>query len=216
MTDNNPAAGSATGPDPSLPRPRRHLRLAAIGGIAAVAILGGGITAVAAAAAPEPTTSTSTVPIPSSATSAPPTGSASAKPSVPRTRTPHLDGTVTSVSSSTVLIKDRDGFTRTVLVTSKTTYADGLKAALPVGTEIHAEGTVDANGTSLDATAIGKRPTAPAGGPGWGGPGRGGHGGPPGSGAWGPGGPGQSSGAKPAPTTGASAPSTSTAAPTTS
>ena len=57
MTNNTPPIGEAATPQPV--RPRRHLRLAAIGGIAAIAILGGGITAVATA--PPPTSSTSTV-----------------------------------------------------------------------------------------------------------------------------------------------------------
>jgi hypothetical protein len=199
MPDKNPSTEPASGPDPKVSRPRHHLRLAAISGIVAVAILGGGITAVAAASAPEPTTSTTTLPVPS-ATGTPPTGLVS--PPVRRPRTPHLGGTVTSVAGSTVLIKDRDGFTRTIVLSTKTTYADGLNAALPVGTEIHAKGKVDANGTSLDATAIRKRPTAPAGGPRWGGRGgRRGHGGPP-----------PAAGSAP----GTSAPSTSSAAPTTS
>ncbi len=218
MTNNIPPIGEAATPQPV--RPRRHLRLAAIGGIAAIAILGGGITAVASASAP--TSSTSTVAPPTSGVTAPTSGSAApgmgTRPARP-TPKPHLDGAVTSVSGSTVLIKDRDGFTRTIVVSSKTTYADGLKAALTSGTEIYAEGTVAANGTSLNATSIGKRPTPPAGGPDGGGPGgpggpwgRGGRGGPP---AGGPGnGPGP--GGKPAPPTGTAAPSTSSAAPTTS
>ncbi len=88
---------------------------------------------------------------------------------------PHLDGTVKSVSGSTVLITDRDGFTRTIKLSSATKYTDSLSAAkLTKGTKIHAEGTVDADQTSLDATSVG---TMPAGGPGRGGPGGfGGHG----------------------------------------
>jgi hypothetical protein len=96
---------------------------------------------------------------------------------------PHLDGTVTSISGSTVLIKDREGFTRTIIESSTTTYQDGLKAGLAVGAKIHAEGTVASNGTSLNATVIGAD-KGPAGGPagrgprGPGGPG-GKHAGPP-------------------------------------
>ena len=209
MTNNNPTDG------PGSSRPRRHLRLAAIGGIAAVAILGGGITAVASASAPARSTSAAAAPT-SGAT--PPSGGPAAPGTDARpTPRPHLDGTVTSVSGGTVSIKDRDGFTRTILVTSKTTYSDGLKAPLAVGTEVHAEGTVDANRTALDASSVGKRPTPPAGGPGrspgWGGPGGPGHdgrGGPPPAGARGGGGMGAT------PPTGTAAPSTSTAAPTTS
>ena len=69
------------------------------------------------------------------------------------------------MSGTAVQIKDRDGFIRTIIVSSKTTYNDGLKAALATGTKIHAEGTVDANGTSLDATVIGAD-KGPQGGPG--------------------------------------------------
>ena len=223
--NNIPAAGDGASPPPI--RSRRNLRLAAIGGIAAVAILGGGITAVASASAPS--VSTSTVAPPSSgapAPGAPASGTAAPAAPAPGTGTdsrparptpkPHLDGTVKSVSGSTVLIKDRDGFTRTIVVSSKTTYGDGLKAALATGTEIHAEGTVASNGTSLDASTIGKRPAPPVGGPDGRGPGgRGGHGGPPDGGPGGMG-PGSGSGAKPTPPSGTAAPSTSSAAPTTS
>ncbi len=213
MTNNIPSDGTNPGPA----RPRHHLRLAAIGAMAVVALLGGGITAVAYAAAP--TGSTSTVAAPTGSPAAPTSGSsapgAGTRPARP-TAKPHLDGTVTSVSGNTVLMKDRDGFTRTVLVSSKTTYADGLTAVPPVGTEIHAVGTVDSNGTSLDATSIGKRPTPPAGGPGSG-PGRGRHGdrdgfgGPPPAGGPNADGAGKGNGTSAPPTV----PSTS-AAPTTS
>lgn len=200
-------------------QPRRKWRLMAIGGIAAVAIVGGGITAAASAAAPV-TTTTSTV-TPTTGAAAPtgtavpnggvaPTGTAAPNPPAPGVHKPHLDGTVTSVSGTTVLIKDRDGFTRTIVLSSKTVYADGLEAALAIGTKIHAEGTVDANGTSLDATAVGAA-RGPAGG-------AGGWPGPRGGGPGGPGGPGHrqfgngSGTATAAPT----APTTSSAAPTTS
>jgi hypothetical protein len=63
---------------------------------------------------------------------------------------------VTSVHGNEILIKDFDGFTRTIKTSSKTTYRDGLTANPAVGTQIVAEGTVAADGTSLDATSIGK------------------------------------------------------------
>ena len=95
-------------------------------------------------------------------------------------RTPHLDGTVKSVSGTTILITDMDGFTRTIVTSSKTVYKDSLTASPKAGTKIDAEGTVDSNGTSLDATVI---QTPPAGGMGHGGPGGpGGSGGERGSG----------------------------------
>jgi len=102
-----------------------------------------------------PTTSSSTSP------SQPSNGSpAPTQRPAPR---PHIDGTVASVSGDTVTVTDHDGFARTIVTSTATTYAGGLSAPLAVGTEIHATGTVDANHTSLDATQIGTRPTPPAG-----------------------------------------------------
>jgi hypothetical protein len=173
---------NVTTPSSALPtpeqKPRRRLRLAAIGGIAAIAIIGGGIGAVASAEQPTAGTPTTSTVLPSTtstvkdgsgagSTTAPTTGAAGAPaaPTRPAPK-PHLAGTVTSVSGSTVLIKDREGFTRTIVLSSK----------------IHAEGTVDANGTSLDAVTVGAD-KGPMGGPGrgdggpMGGPGRGRHGG---------------------------------------
>ncbi len=174
MTDMVPTAEKT--PLPTADRSRRRVRLAAIGGIAAIAILGGGITAVASAAAPTSTTTTLDLPTsgatsPTSGAAAPSAGATSTTkagaltPPVPRVHQPHMDGTVTSVSGSTVSIKDHDGFTRTILLSSKTTFSDGLTAALATGTRIRAEGTVDANGTSLDATVVGAD-KGPMGGPG--------------------------------------------------
>ena len=96
-------------------------------------------------------------------------------------------GKVKSVTGTQILITDPEGFTRTIVTSSKTTYSDSLTASPAAGTQIEAVGTVDANGTSLDATSIGK-PKGP--GP-WGGHGPGGHGpgGPGGPGRTGPGGP---------------------------
>jgi hypothetical protein len=67
------------------------------------------------------------------------------------------------VSGTTIKIKDRDGFTRTILTSSATKYSGGLTAAPTVGTAIHAEGKVDADQLSLDATSITKD-TGPRGG----------------------------------------------------
>jgi Domain of unknown function (DUF5666) len=66
-----------------------------------------------------------------------------------------MAGTVTAVSGSTITITDWDGFTREIHVSGSTTYTDGLTAIPKVGDKIHAEGTVDADKTSLDATTIG-------------------------------------------------------------
>jgi hypothetical protein len=150
---------------------------------------------------------------PSGAPKAPTDGTRPTGAPDPRPHQPRLTGTVTSVSGTQILITDRDGFTRTIVTSSKTTYSDGLTASPAKGTEIEAVGTVDANGTSLDATSIGK-PKGPGGfGPGGhrpGGWGRGGFDHGPGAGPR-PGGSGSSSGSAPSstsPTT--SAPATTT------
>ena len=126
----------------------RRTRIAVIGGAAAVVVAGG--TGVAIAAASGSGSSTPTAAPPSSGSSAP-----AQPPSRPKHQ-PHLAGTVTSVHGNEILIKDFDGFTRTIKTSSKTTYRDGLTANPAVGTQIVAEGSVDADGTSLDATSIGK------------------------------------------------------------
>ncbi len=99
---------------------------------------------------------------------------------------PVLFGTVTTVQGNTITISDLEGFSRTIVVDSSTTYTKSGAAAtlgdVSVGTLISAEGTVDANLTSLDATSVSMgQPTSPAGGQGPGGPGFDGPGfGPPG------------------------------------
>jgi hypothetical protein len=72
-----------------------------------------------------------------------------------------LFGTVTSVSGDTILIRDFQGFTRTVLVDANgttTTFTQGGAPAtlgdVVTGSKIIASGTVDANGTSLDALTV--------------------------------------------------------------
>ncbi|HEY1762978.1 MAG TPA: DUF5666 domain-containing protein [Acidimicrobiales bacterium] len=69
-----------------------------------------------------------------------------------------LFGTVTSVSGSTITIKDPQGFTRTIVEGTATTYtlngASSTIAAVVDGAKIIAEGTIDPNGTSLDALSI--------------------------------------------------------------
>lgn len=132
-------------------RPRR--RLLAVGGVATAILLGGGGVALASGSGtPSPT---------------PPAGSTtSSGASTPRVHTPKLDGTVTSVNGSTILITDRDGFTRTIKTSGSTTYGAGITASPAPGTRVHATGTVDADGTSLDATTVVTAPTPPAGGKG--------------------------------------------------
>lgn len=69
-----------------------------------------------------------------------------------------LVGQVTSVVGDTVAITDPEGFTRTIVVGSSTTYSEsGATAALgdvTVGTLISARGQVDANHTALDASSV--------------------------------------------------------------
>jgi hypothetical protein len=77
-----------------------------------------------------------------------------AAPAAPGKHRPHLDGTVKSISDSKIVIVDRDGFTRQINITST---PSGVKA----GTEIHAEGAVNADGVSLDATTVGVAPARP-------------------------------------------------------
>jgi len=133
--------------DGAAPKPRRRAPII-IGAVAAAALVFGGAGAAFAAGstpdrAPDGTSTTMERPA----------------------HVPHIHGTVVSVSGSTVTVTDRDGFTRTIVVTADTTYEDGLSADLAVGTVIRASGTVDANGTSLDAAKIRTAPAGPLGGP---------------------------------------------------
>ena len=91
-----------------------------------------------------------------------------------------LMGTVTSVSGDTLTITDPQGFTRTIVVDSSTTYdksgATSSLSDVTVGSVIAAQGRVDTNGTSLDATGItiglaGQAGAGPGPGPGFAGPG---------------------------------------------
>ena len=65
-----------------------------------------------------------------------------------------LFGTVTSVSGDTILIRDPQGFARTILVGSGTTYTGGGLGDIVTGSKIVASGTVDPNGTTLDALTV--------------------------------------------------------------
>lgn len=152
---------------------RRRVRLVVVG-VAAAAVVAGGTGVGLAVVGPSSSTAA-----PSSAPAPAPSGSGSAAPTRPP-REPHLAGTVSSTSSGRILIKDFDGFTRTIRTSSATKYQDGLTATPATGTRIVAAGTVDADGTSLDATSVGKLPDSGPGprggpghgfgGPGWGGP----------------------------------------------
>jgi len=69
-----------------------------------------------------------------------------------------LAGRVTNVSGNTITITGPQGFSRTILVSAATTYKEsGVAAALAnvtVGFDVSAQGTVDPNGTTLDALTM--------------------------------------------------------------
>ena len=145
-------------------RPSGRKRAGAIAaGLAGLALVGGGVALAATSAGAAPSAAPSGY---SQGGGGRPTGAAPT--GTPAARTPHLVGTVKSVSGSKILITDMDGFTRTINVSSSTKYNNSLTATPAVGTKIEAEGTVDADGTSLDATVV-QTPQAhggPGGGPG--------------------------------------------------
>jgi hypothetical protein len=116
-------------------------------------------------------------------TPSPSASSSAAAPTRPA-HAPHIGGTVLTVDGSTVTVQDRDGFTRTIrLGSSVTVTKDGAKSdtsAITKGAHIEAEGTVDADKTTLDATTVRiGQPTGPDGR--WGGRHGGHHGGPQGA-----------------------------------
>jgi hypothetical protein len=69
-----------------------------------------------------------------------------------------LFGKVTALSGNTITISDPQGFSRTIVVSAATTYTNagvvGTLTNVVVGSAIFARGTIDANGTSLDAVTI--------------------------------------------------------------
>jgi hypothetical protein len=69
-----------------------------------------------------------------------------------------LFGAVASVSGNTILVRDSQGFTRTILVGDNTKYTQGGAPAsltdVLAGVKIVASGTVDTNGTTLDALTV--------------------------------------------------------------
>jgi hypothetical protein len=161
-------------------RARRIAVAVALGGGLAV-----GVAGLAQAADPAPSGSAA----PSGAVPSAEAGRPGPGRGEPREHKPHLDGTVKSISDTKILITDRDGFTRQITIKSK---PDGVA----VGTRVHAEGTVNPDGVSLDATSVVVAPEGP-----------GKHGGGFGHRGGGPGGP-RGGGAAPAPS-GSAAPSES-------
>ncbi len=134
----------------------RGRRLTVTAVIAGGLVLGGSAIAYAGTTTAATSGDSSTTTSPSQPSS--PRSAATQRP-VPR---PHIDGTVASVSGDAITVTDPEGFTRSIVTSSSTTYDNGLSAPLATGAEIHATGTVDANHTSLDATQIGTRPKPPA------------------------------------------------------
>ncbi len=104
---------------------------------------------------------------------------------------PSLGGTVVSVAGNVIVVQDRDGFWRTIDVSSATKYEqDGKTASLSgvkKGDVLFAAGTISSDHTTLDASVVAFGAAGSVPGPersgGWGGPGAfGGPGGPGGPG----------------------------------
>jgi len=70
----------------------------------------------------------------------------------------HVAGQVVSVSGDAIVVSDGDGFYRTINTNSSTTITKGVTSAtlsdVSVGEFVGADGTVDANHTSLDAVSL--------------------------------------------------------------
>ncbi|GAA4747337.1 hypothetical protein GCM10025783_19300 [Amnibacterium soli] len=160
-------------------RPSR--RAAIVGGAAGLALVGavGFGTVAFADSAPTPGASQSA---PAPAASGAPSGAPAAPgapggPAAPgaggpgaKAHAPHIGGKVLTVDGSTVTVKDHDGFTRTIRLGDdvKVTKDDASSStsAIAKGAWIEASGTVDSNGTTLDATEVRiGQPTPPKGGP---------------------------------------------------
>ncbi len=83
-----------------------------------------------------------------------------------------IDGRVTEISASQLMVVDGDGFTRTISTDSDTTYSSSGKSAsrsaITSGSVVHAQGAVDSDRTSLDADSVAKvtEGSGPAGRPG--------------------------------------------------
>ncbi len=71
---------------------------------------------------------------------------------------PRVSGSVVSDDGSTIVVRDSQGFERTIHVTSSTAYtqagAVASSSAVSSGVEIVATGTLDSNQTDLDATSV--------------------------------------------------------------
>jgi len=81
---------------------------------------------------------------------------------------PTVMGKVISVTASTIVVEDQQGFYRSIDVTDATTYLKGTTTAsssdVTVGAYLAAQGTVASDHTSLEATQIQlSRPSGPSG-----------------------------------------------------
>lgn len=133
-------------------------------GLATVGLATGAVITAAAANASGSGSSSSSSPSSSSAnrTPTPPkpgaNGGPGAKGHGPGKPGPHIDGTVRTIAGDTITVTDLDGFTRTIEVSSDTTYTQNRsstgESAVTKGRFLHAAGSVDSNGTTLDATSI--------------------------------------------------------------
>lgn len=78
---------------------------------------------------------------------------------------PSIRGTVQSVNGNVVIVVDDQGFSRTINLSGATTYTNAgsaaTQSAVTPGAKLVAFGSVDANGTSLDATKVAVNPTHP-------------------------------------------------------
>lgn len=145
------------------PATRRAAIIAGAAGLAVIGTIGAGAAAFADGA-PSPAASTS-----ASSTAAPGPHGGPDRDAGPH-HAPHIGGRVLTVDGRTVTVQDRDGFTRTIVLASGASITkDGAAssvAAIAKDTWIEATGTVDRNGTTLDATTVTiGRPTPPKGGP---------------------------------------------------
>ncbi|MHB8671664.1 MAG: hypothetical protein ACYDAD_14080 [Acidimicrobiales bacterium] len=82
---------------------------------------------------------------------------------------PHLGGTVASDNGGTIVVIDGEGFHRTIHTSGATTYTNSgqsaTSSAVTTGQHLDAVGSIDQNGTDLDATRVNvgtrPRPTSP-------------------------------------------------------
>ena len=125
-----PVAVAADEPGEALAAPRRLRRGRVIFGSAAAVAVVAGAVAIGLASSSASASPASIVAAAASSSAA--TGTAPSHPTGPGARglmrpgQPFLFGTVKKVSGSTILITDQQGFTRTIVTSSKTTYKDGL------------------------------------------------------------------------------------------